>query len=106
MEFRLEPALERRDPGSVITAIALDDDGGRIYVGEEEKRREWFAARWMVPSIEGGPLKKSSSFFSFPLKTRPHRDLRRRARGVEPPLRRRPRRARGAEARRREQKGK
>ena len=40
MEFRLEPALERRDPGSVITAIALDDDGGRIYVGEEEKRRE------------------------------------------------------------------
>ena len=36
MEFRLEPALERRDPGSVITAIALDDDGGRIYVGEEK----------------------------------------------------------------------
>jgi len=37
MEFRLEPALERRDPGSVITAIALDDDGGRIYVGEEKR---------------------------------------------------------------------
>ena len=46
MEFRLEPALERRDPGSVITAIALDDDGGRIYVGEWEKQRcmvfDWF----------------------------------------------------------------
>ena len=38
MEFRLEPALERRDPSSVITAIALDDDGGRIYVGEEKSR--------------------------------------------------------------------
>lgn len=33
LEFRFEPAIDRRDPNSVITALGLDDDGGRIYVG-------------------------------------------------------------------------
>lgn len=51
------------------------------------------------------PLKKNSSSF-FPLEIQKHRDIRRRVRGVEPPFRWRPRRARGAEARWREQKGK
>lgn len=100
MEFRLEPALERRDPSSVITAVALDDEGGRIYVGEEEK--EVVAPSTSIDAIERKPIA-----FSFPKKKKKsHRDLRRRSRGVEPPRWRRPRRARGEEARRWEQKGK
>jgi len=99
MEFRLEPALERRDPSSVITAVALDDDGGRIFVGEKMEEKRYWTSKSMA-------LKKKAHHQFFLNKNNPHRHLRRCARRVESPLKWRPRRAGRAEACGREQKSK